>query len=227
MKKFSNRYIFLYISIFVILVALLLGMASLWLQPFQKANRDNEEKKQVLRAVGYELDKSTDVASLFALVANADTLSSKNNNSLLLYYTVKTPQEETAFVIPLVGKGLWGPIWGYIAVADDGKTLVGAVFAHKSETPGLGAQISTSNFSSTFRGKLLFDDQGNFVSIKVVKGGVLNSRVAPEHGVDAITGGTITSRGVEEMIYHSLLPYVSFLKAQALRSPTNSPTPGE
>jgi len=56
---------------------------------------------------------------------------------------------------------------------------------------------------------------------------VLNSRVAPEHGVDAITGGTITSRGVEEMIYHSLLPYVSFLKAQALRSPTNSPTPGE
>lgn len=227
MKKFSNRYIFLYISIVVILVALLLGMASLWLQPFQKANRDNEEKKQVLRAVGYELEKFTDVATLFALVANADTLSSKDNNLLLLYYTVKTPQEETAFVIPLSGKGLWGPIWGYIAVANDGKTLVGAVFAHKSETPGLGAQISTSNFSSAFRGKLLFDDQGNFVSIKVVKGGVLNSRVAPEHGVDAITGGTITSRGVEEMIYQSLLPYVSFLKAQTLRSQTNLPMPRE
>ncbi len=227
MKKFSNRYIFLYISIFVILVALLLGMASLWLQPFQKENRDNEEKKQVLRAAGYELDESVDVADLFSQVANADTLSSEDNNSSLLYYIVKTPQKETSFVIPLSGKGLWGPIWGYIAVADDGKTLVGAVFAHKSETPGLGAQIATSNFSFAFRGKLLFDEEGNFVSIKVVKGGVLNSRVAPKHGVDAITGGTITSRGVEEMIYHSLLPYVPFLKAQASDLQTDSPTPHE
>ena len=165
MKNFSNRYIFLYISIVVILVALLLGMASLWLQPFQKANRDNEEKKQVLRAAGYELEKSTDVAALFALVANADTLSSQDNNSLLLYYTVKIPQEDPAFVIPLSGKGLWGPIWGYIAVANDGKMLVGAVFAHKSETPGLGAQISTSNFSFKLkRLELLFPSLKNFLS---------------------------------------------------------------
>ena len=114
--------------------------------------------------------------------------------------------------MPLTGKGLWGPIWGYIAVKSDGKTVNGAVFDHKSETPGLGAEINTPKFMAQFEGKLLFDEQGNFVSIKVVKGGVANSNIKPPYGVDAVSGGTITSQGLEKMLEKSIQPYVPFLK---------------
>ena len=116
---------------------------------------------------------------------------------------------EISYIIPLVGKGLWGPIWGYIAIANDGNTVTGATFDHKSETPGLGAEINQDWFQEPFEGKKLFDENGNYVSVKVVKGG------APEgskHGVDAISGGTITSNGVSEMVYRTLNIYKPFLK---------------
>lgn len=212
MKKFSNTYIFIYITILVTIIALILGLASLWLTPHQKANQENEQKAQILQAAGYPLHTIKSIAELFATVTHIDTIASSNDSEPLILHAVVTPSGALSYVIPLQGKGLWGPIWGYIAIADNGNEVVGIVFAHKSETPGLGAQISSEKFSSTFKGKLLFDEEGNFVSIKVVKGGVENSRVSPTHGVDAITGGTITSRGVEEMIEHSLQPYIPFLQ---------------
>src|SRR5690606_38214858 len=87
------------------------------------------------------------------------------------------------YIIPLVGKGLWGPIWGYIALESDKNTVAGASFDHKGETPGLGAEINQGSFQEPFVGKKVFDESGNYQSIKVKKGG------APEddkHGVDAI-----------------------------------------
>lgn len=114
-----------------------------------------------------------------------------------------------SYIVPLVGKGLWGPIWGYIAIGSDGNTVAGATFDHKTETPGLGAEISTKGFQAPFKGKTIFDENGNYVSVKVMKGG------APEgakHGVDAISGGTITSNGVTEMIYRTLNIYKPFFK---------------
>ena len=119
------------------------------------------------------------------------------------------------YIIPLQGKGLWGPIWGYIALASDLNTVVGASFAHKSETPGLGAEIDQPSFSNMFEGKKIFNDQGNFVSVDVVKGGV--QTLAPEkhiHAVDAISGGTITSNGVAEMLEEVLESYVEYFKKQ-------------
>lgn len=116
---------------------------------------------------------------------------------------------KTSYIVPLVGKGLWGPIWGYIAIAEDGNTCIGATFDHKSETPGLGAEINTGWFQEPFEGKTIFDDNGTYVSIKVLKGG------APEgdmHGVDAISGGTITSNGVTEMVYRTLQIYSPYFK---------------
>ncbi|MCF8463235.1 MAG: NADH:ubiquinone reductase (Na(+)-transporting) subunit C [Flavobacteriales bacterium] len=118
---------------------------------------------------------------------------------------------ENVYVVPMVGTGLWGPIWGYVTVAGDGKTVVGAVFDHKSETPGLGAEINQPSFQKPFEGKTIFDESGAFTGIKVMKGGAKGS----EHGVDAISGGTITSNGVTEMIVRTLKIYEPyFLKLQ-------------
>jgi len=208
MKKFSNRYIFIYITVLVVFISLILGIATFWLKPFQKINQENEKKMQILKTVGYTFASKEETAKMFKQVATQIQLPTGSQ----FLYQVITPKQDTAFVIPLKGNGLWGAIWGYIAVADDGNHVIGAVFAHKGETPGLGAQIATDEFSAEFKGKQLFDENGNFTSIKVVKGGVLNSKIPAEHGVDAITGGTITSRGVEEMLEQSLTPYISFLK---------------
>jgi Na+-transporting NADH:ubiquinone oxidoreductase subunit C len=114
------------------------------------------------------------------------------------------------YVIPVRGKGLWGPIWGYIALQGDRNTVYGASFGHKGETPGLGAEIDTEAFQQQFAGKKIFDASGKFASVKVVKGGA-----APEdlHGVDAISGGTITSNGVTEMLQRTLSSYVPYFKA--------------
>ena len=114
---------------------------------------------------------------------------------------------ENVYVVPMVGTGLWGPIWGYVTVADDGETVVGAVFDHKSETPGLGAEINQASFQKPFEGKTIFDESGEFTGIKVMKGGAKGS----EHGVDAISGGTITSNGVTEMIVRTLKIYEPYL----------------
>jgi len=124
---------------------------------------------------------------------------------------VKLRDNSYCYVFSLKGKGLWGPIWGYIAIREDGNTVQGAVFDHKSETPGLGDEINTERFYSQFEGKQLFDQLGVFQSIKVVKGGVANSNVNPNHGVDAISGGTITSQGLETMIAKELEPYIPLL----------------
>ncbi|PCJ87546.1 MAG: NADH:ubiquinone reductase (Na(+)-transporting) subunit C [Flavobacteriales bacterium] len=115
------------------------------------------------------------------------------------------------YVIPMVGTGLWGPLWGYLALEDDYKTCFGASFDHKTETPGLGAEIKEPLFEAQFKGERILDENGKFVSIKVMKGG------APAdypHGVDAITGGTITSNGVSEMLQRTLNIYVRYFEKQ-------------
>ncbi len=126
---------------------------------------------------------------------------------------VLNKDNETIYIIPMLGTGLWGPIWGNIALKDDLNTVVGVYFDHKGETPGLGAEITTEHFRKPFVGKKIFDDKGNFTSIKVVKGGVQklpkNMRI---HGVDAISGGTITSKGVDAMLKNVLESYLPWFK---------------
>ena len=109
-----------------------------------------------------------------------------------------------SYIIPLRGKGLWGPIWGYIALKEDLSTVIGATFGHKSETPGLGAEISTPIFQDQFPGKEIMS-QGSFVSIEVRKGDASGA-----HQVDGISGGTITSVGVDDMLKDCLKGYTSY-----------------
>jgi len=115
-----------------------------------------------------------------------------------------TPDDgEKVIILPVEGKGLWGPIWGFISLKSDMNTIYGANFDHKGETPGLGAEINTTHFESMFKGDKLFDNE-NFVSVKVKKGG---ADPADIHGVDAISGGTITSKGLEKMLFDCLSKY--------------------
>lgn len=132
----------------------------------------------------------------------------------LAIYVVQKDGEKI-YIIPLRGVGLWGPLWGNIALKDDFKTVVGVTFGHKSETPGLGAEIETPIFEDQFPGKTIFDSNGKFVSIGVVKGGLANQPTEMQsHLVDAISGGTITSNGVDGMLKNVLESYEPFIKKQ-------------
>jgi len=124
---------------------------------------------------------------------------------------------ERLYIFPLLGRGLWGPVYGNLALKDDFITVAGSMFGHDKETPGLGAEIELPAFESQFVGKKIFDDNGNFTSIKVLKGA---SKVLSAdqliHGVDAISGGTITSNGVSEMIDSNLKNYLEYIKKQKI-----------
>ena len=92
---------------------------------------------------------------------------------------------------------------------DDMKTIYGASFDHQGETPGLGAEINTKPFQKPFEGKSIFDESGKFISITVAKAGEISD---PKSSVDAISGGTITSKALQKMLYDDLVTYQEFFK---------------
>ena len=117
------------------------------------------------------------------------------------------PGRNTAGRITERGQGRWG----YAAIGEDFNTIQGATFDHKGETPGLGAEINKDEFEKPFQGKQIFDNDGEFTSVRVIKGG---ADPADLHGVDAISGGTITSNGVSEMLERTFKAYEPFLKSK-------------
>lgn len=129
-----------------------------------------------------------------------------NERKYPLYVCEK--EGEILYIVPMVGKGLWGPIWGFVSLKDDLNTVYGASFDHKTETPGLGAEINTGLFTDQFKDDQIFNNSGEFVSVQVKKGATGDN----PHAVDGITGGTITSVGVSEMIERTLGVYVPYFK---------------
>jgi Na+-transporting NADH:ubiquinone oxidoreductase subunit C len=124
-------------------------------------------------------------------------------------FIAQDKEKNTRYIIPVVGKGLWGPIWGYICLEQDMKTILGVSFDHKTETPGLGAEINKPFFMDRWKDSEISDSLGNFQKYEVVKD---NSGSAYPSKVDGITGGTITSKGVEEMVNRSLQIYSNYFK---------------
>lgn len=120
--------------------------------------------------------------------------------------------EEKFYIISVRGNGLWDEIWGNIAISSDLNTIAGASFDHKAETPGLGAEIKDNpSFPAKFKGKQIYKGD-EYVSVDVVKGPVKE----PNHQVDGITGATVTSVGVAEMLYRGIKyyePYFEKLKS--------------
>jgi len=134
------------------------------------------------------------------------TLSEADKNYPLFMAEIKG---KTLYVIPVVGKGLWGPVWGNICLGEDQKTIVGASFGHKGETPGLGAEITQQFFIDRWLNESITDDNGNFAKFEIVKDG---SGPQPQK-VDGITGGTITSKGVEEMVNRCVSVYAAYFNS--------------
>lgn len=119
------------------------------------------------------------------------------------------------YIFPLMGSGLWGNLYGNLALEKDFSTIYAVTFSHDKETPGLGAEITEPIFTDPFKTKKIFNDQGEFTSIRVVKGGSKTLPVKDQvHAADAITGGTITSVGVEEMLDNVLLAYLPYINKQ-------------
>ena len=116
---------------------------------------------------------------------------------------------KTYYIIPMYGKGLWDDIWGYIALEDDMNTIHGIKFGHKGETPGLGANITEKWFEDRFKGEKLFDENGKFTGIDIVKNWKDETN-KNDHKIDAISGATLTGNGVENMINERVQHYVPY-----------------
>lgn len=172
----------------------------------QSLFKDGKLEQGEVRA--FDVDMRTVVKQLEDLKAGKS-----KEEPLLPLFRLEIPETGEVIVIPVRGKGLWGPIWGNIALKSDLNTIVGASFNHKGETPGLGAEINQDFFEEQFIGKQIMDANGKFMSVSVVKGGVANSTTIPLiHGVDAISGGTITSDGVTYMLRDCLEYYIPFFQ---------------
>jgi Na+-transporting NADH:ubiquinone oxidoreductase subunit C len=218
----------------VIVVAAALTVVAVQLKPVQENNIRIEKMQNILASANIESDKKSveiiykkyitttfvvnpagkKVEGINAFNIDMALENKKDANKRNLPVFVCTLMNgENYYIVPLRGRGLWGPIWGYISFRKDYNTVYGAIFDHKGETPGLGAEIGTREFQKQFREKKILDDKGNFVSIRAVKGGAKTDDI---HGVDAVSGGTITSNGLTSMLKDCLIEYENYFKGQNL-----------
>ena len=218
----SNVYIITYSVVMVVIVAVLLSLAALGLKERQDNNILNEKKTQIVKALGYDVATT----SYDDVVAEAALLNAEgaivNNDVAKVFAALQSVKDSRAagefpifkatdgsVVVPLYGAGLWGPIWGYVALAPDMNTVKGIVLDHAGETPGLGAEITTAKHQAMYVGKSVFEGE-EFVGITLKKGGADKNN---PHEVDAITGGTKTSDGVSAMIKDCLVSYKPYFEA--------------
>ena len=192
----NNAYIIAYSCAMVVIVAFLLAFVSSTLKPLQDVNVALDKKKQILAALNIRNLSDSESEAKYKEVVLKDEAFALNsadykNGNYKVYECQVDGQKK--YVVPVYGMGLWGPIWGYIAVNEDGNTVYGAFFNHDSETAGLGADIKDSKeWQDKFIGKKIYGADGT-PALKVVKSSDLKN---PESEVDGITGATLTSNGV-------------------------------
>ncbi len=239
--KNNNIYIIAYSTVMVVIVAAVLAFASLGLQSKQNANIVVEKKSAILMSIGQgtEADKAPNktayideeyakyITDSYVVNASGDKVENADAFSLLIdlkaqydkpeaerelpVFVSKSDDGVVRYILPVWGAGLWGPIWGYVALESDWDTIYGVVFDHKSETPGLGAEIATPAFEDQFKGKEIFKE-GEMVSIAVLKGA--GASAGNNNAVDAVSGGTITSRGVQTMLKTCFSGYAAYIEKQ-------------
>lgn len=198
----SNVYTIIYATVIVVIVALLLAVVSSALRPKQDDNVELDRKKQVLSSLRIDIKQVANVDTLYAQLIEETEQNGKT------VYVATLEDGAKKYIIPMYGAGLWGAIWGYMALDDDKNTIYGTYFNHASETPGLGGEITTRGFQSGFEGKHIAGADGYMMEI--VKG------EAEGEQVQAISGATITSKGVETMINTTLAEYADFLTSASV-----------
>ena len=222
----------IYSAVLVIVVAFLLAYIFQALKPMQDVNVALDKKKQILAALNIRELGDVESAEKYKEVVKADMIVDANAQVVeageqggenaafklnsadykagkLAVYDCEVDGKKK-YVIPVYGMGLWGPIWGYIALDDDKNTVFGAYFNHDSETAGLGAEIKDSKaWQDQFIGKKIFSADGQKIAIAVKKKSDVKN---PASECDAVTGATLTSDGVSLMLQDCFAKYVNFLK---------------
>jgi len=227
--KNSNGYTFSFAIVMVVVVGTLLAVASQGLKTRQDKNATDKKMISILSAINVEATRDNAQEIYDKYVVDSKIIAGKDLSAEAFDVDIKKEFRDKKlaasdrnyplyicekdsnkyYVIPVIGTGLWGPIWGFVALESDYRTIYGATFDHKTETPGLGAEIKYASYSDQYTGEVVADTSGVFQPIIVVKDGSgsgLNSKV------DGITGGTITSKGVEEMTTRTLGVYVNYFK---------------
>jgi len=230
LNKNSNLYTFSFAFTMVVIVGTLLAIASEGLKELQEKNADDKKMISILGAINVDANRSNAKELFDKYIIGSKIISGNDLDAPAFSIDIKKEFRDknlsladrnyplyecrkkgnTYFVIPVVGNGLWGPIWGFVALESNYRSIYGATFNHKSETPGLGAEINQSSYSNQYSGEFISDTAGKFQPIVVVKDGSgygINSKV------DGITGGTITSKGVEEMTNRTLEVYVNYFNS--------------
>ncbi|MFO7746051.1 MAG: NADH:ubiquinone reductase (Na(+)-transporting) subunit C [Psychroflexus sp.] len=231
MNKNSNAYTFIFAIAMVVVVAVTLSFTATTLSPLQKENVRKEKMQNILSTIGIDVDRDSaeelfnkHITQQLALnhegeekegvvafdVNLAKELSKPDDEQTYPLYIANYEGSEF-YIAPLRGNGLWDAIWGYIALKDDANTVKGVVFDHKGETAGLGAEITTDWFQQRFTDEKIFNNDGDLVGVNVVKG-YSGGNDKDDNKVDSISGATITSDGVSEMIEKRLKNYLPYFK---------------
>ena len=228
MNTNSNTYTVIYSIILVVVVAAVLAFAAMFLKPTQEANVKKDTISQILTAATVQ---GEDILATYQQEIEAAILVDINGNKVgelsiedcevydnagLKKQTIASEKALPVYifkngitVVPCYGAGLWGPIWGYIALDADMNTVKGIVLDHQGETPGLGAEIATPKHQAMYPGKTIYEGDA-VVGVTLKKGGADKGNL---HEVDAITGGTKTSDGVSAMIKDCLVSYQPYFAA--------------
>lgn len=221
----SNVYTIVYAMVMVIIVAFCLAFVSDVLRPIQDENVANDKRSQILAALNLrsvdDVQAKYDEVVLADLIVNVNgevtdsvggfnvdqkDITAKDPNAKRLPVYICSVESDTLYVVPLYGRGLWGGLWGYLALKPDFQTVHGAYMSHEGETAGLGARIVEPWFQELFEGKLVYSDS-TYTEVAL---GVKKKVEDRTYEVDAITGATLTSNGVDEMFKTSLEPYQQY-----------------
>ncbi|MBQ7773993.1 MAG: NADH:ubiquinone reductase (Na(+)-transporting) subunit C [Bacteroidales bacterium] len=247
----KNSYTIIYSIVMVVVVAAVLAFVSLSLKDKQNENISNEKKQYLLASVGLGADadfaqvikeaivvdgngKIVDTATSDIANSEAFNISTSEQTALikegapkeelrLPVFIADLPDGSQAYIFSAYGAGLWGPIWGWVSLKTDFNTVAGVKFDHQGETPGLGAEIATPIFADQFIGKEIFVD-GEFTGIAIVKGG---AKEGSTNEVDAISGGTITSKALDASIRMWMEAYLPYIKSLQALAATPMPIEGE
>ena len=212
----------------VVVVATLLALAALGLQKRQAENELNEKKQAILGSLAAQGESYDEFIDAYVVDAEGRKVEDAGDIFALLndlpgaFAAGKFPIFEARdgrVVIPVTGMGLWGPVWGYLALEKDMNTVAGIIMAHKGETPGLGAEISTPKYQGAVRRQTDFRRRQIRLGETPQGGGAKD----PLHEVDAISGGTKTSDGVSLMLENSLRNYLPLLEPSAPRRSRRPP----
>ena len=217
----ENQKAFVVAAIVCVTCSLLLTAASSGLKDYQVRNMTIDRHKNLLKSVGLiDSEKTYSPEAIETLyTAHIQSLwidsagrlipeSERGARDLPVYLYIQN-NDIKAYIVPIDTIGLWGKINGYLAIKNDGSTIMGFTVYSHSETPGLGGEIERKWFQKNFEGKRIVNKEGQFVSVGVARGAVRDRiQLAQQiNFVDGISGATLTGKYLSAGLKNVLQEY--------------------